>query len=165
MSISTAMQRKGFSLMELFIVFAIIGILASIALPSYNESIERAQRTDCNKYLLELASKQARFYTQYASYTGVLKSSVNCSAANCGLNLSTNSNEQETCIVTVNITPGGCGSVTEPFMPCTEFKLLGKLGNDKKCATVGFDHLGQKYATAGQDNILTGDELVDFCWR
>ena len=165
MSIPAAMQRKGFSLMELFIVFAIIGILATIALPSYNESIERAQRTDCNKYLLELASQQARFYTQYASYTGTLKSSVNCTAASCGLNLPENSNEKEACIVTVSVTPSDCGPVTEPFIPCTEFSLLGKLDNDKKCATVGFDHLGQKYATPGQDNVLTGGELIDFCWR
>lgn len=159
------MQRNGFSLMELFIVFAIISILAAIALPSYNGSIERAQRTDCNKFLLELASKQAQFYTQYASYTGVLKSPVNCTADSCGLNLFTNRNEQGTCTVTVLTKPSDCGATTEPFTPCNEFTLLGKLDNDSICATVGFDHLGQKYATAGRDNTLTEDELVDFCWR
>jgi type IV pilus assembly protein PilE len=158
-------RNNAFSLIELAIVLAIIGILAAIALPSYKESIDRTRRTDCNHYLLEMASKQVQFYTQYSSYTGIIKAPISCIASSCGLNLSTDRSEYDVCAVTAVTTPNNCGPTTDTFIPCTGFTLMGTLDNDKKCATVSFDNLGQKRATAGPDTSLTGDVLVDFCWR
>ena len=159
------MRNNGFSLMELVIVLVIIGILAAIALPSYNESIERTRRVDCNRYLLQIASKQVQFYTQYSSYTDIIKAPTNCIAGSCGLNLSTDRNENDTCAITATATPDNCSPSIDPFIPCTGFTLTGTLDNDKKCATVSFDNIGQKRATAGPRTSFSSDALVDFCWR
>ena len=62
------MKHKGFTLIELMIVVAIVGVLAAIAYPSYQEYIARARRADAKTVLLENAQFLERFYTQNGSY-------------------------------------------------------------------------------------------------
>ena len=64
------MKQNGFSLIELLIVIAIIGILAGIAYPNYQEYVARARRADAKTVLLENAQFLERFYTQNGTYVG-----------------------------------------------------------------------------------------------
>jgi len=64
------MRTKGFTLIELMIVVAIVGLLAAIAYPSYQEYIARARRADAKTVLLENAQFLERFYTQNGTYAG-----------------------------------------------------------------------------------------------
>lgn len=53
--------HKGFTLVELMIVVAIVGILAALAYPSYRQSIIRADRSDGRLALQEVRMAQERF--------------------------------------------------------------------------------------------------------
>lgn len=64
-------SAKGFSLIELMIVVAIVSIIASVAYPSYQESIAKSRRADAQANLLELAQFMERFYTTNNTYQNI----------------------------------------------------------------------------------------------
>ena len=63
-------QNKGFTLMELMITVAIIGILASIAIPSYRQYVLRGNRANMQAQMLTIASALERYRAQNFRYLG-----------------------------------------------------------------------------------------------
>ncbi len=59
---------RGVTLMELMIVVVIVGILAAISYPSYQDFVNRAKRNEAKSMLLEIAQNQERFYLQNSTY-------------------------------------------------------------------------------------------------
>ena len=62
-------DAKGFSLIELMIIVAIIGVLTAIAFPSYNNYIMQSRRSDAVAMLLQVMQQQERYFTERLSYT------------------------------------------------------------------------------------------------
>ena len=63
-------KQTGFSLIELMIVVAIIGIIAAIAYPSYLEQVKSTRRGDAQGALASFANAMERYYTQNNTYIG-----------------------------------------------------------------------------------------------
>ncbi len=61
-------SSAGFTLIEVMIVVAIIGILAAIAYPSYQDHVRKSRRADAQTALLELAQFMERHYTTNGRY-------------------------------------------------------------------------------------------------
>lgn len=64
----TARSIRGFTLIELMVVVTVVGILAAIAIPSYQESIRKGRRGQAKADLVELAQMLERFRTVNGSY-------------------------------------------------------------------------------------------------
>lgn len=61
-------KQAGFTLIEVMIVAAIVGILAAIAYPSYQEHVRQARRAEVATVLLESAQLLERHFTRHGAY-------------------------------------------------------------------------------------------------
>lgn len=64
-------SARGFTLIELIIAVAVVGILAAVAMPSYREHIAASRRADAKSALLALAQLMERNYTERGTYASV----------------------------------------------------------------------------------------------
>jgi type IV pilus assembly protein PilE len=85
-------NQHGFSLIELMVAVVIVGILAAIALPSYQSYTVRTSREAAKTELLKLASLQEKVYLNSNAYTANLTADYNGTAAG-GLGLTSGQTE------------------------------------------------------------------------
>ncbi len=141
-------QSKGFTLIELMITVAIVGILASVAYPSYVEYVMRGKRADAKAVLLENAQFLERNFTEANSYNKT------AGGANISLPIS-QSPRSGTKAYDVGFVAGSvaAGSYT------LEAKPTGAQASDK-CGTLTLNHLGQQ----GIQDASTGMTAAN-CWQ
>lgn len=61
-------RLRGFSLIQVIVALAVVGILAGIAYPSYLEATRKAKRAEGRAALYQLMLQEERFYSQRNSY-------------------------------------------------------------------------------------------------
>ena len=66
------MKIRGFTLIELMIVVTLIAIIAAIAIPSYQNQIQKTRRADAQSGLLQAAQAMERCFTRTNTYVGCL---------------------------------------------------------------------------------------------
>lgn len=118
--------ESGFTLIELMIVVAVIGILSAVALPSYNDYIRRGKRTEARAEVLKAEGWLERYFTENNRYSDTSASTVNAAfssrfsvvpasgPSNYNLTLAvTNSTFTVTATPTGSMTGDACGSYTK----------------------------------------------------
>lgn len=63
------MKQKGFNFIESMVVVTIIGILASVAVPAYQDNVRRSARGDGMTALLDIMRAQENFFANEFTYT------------------------------------------------------------------------------------------------
>ena len=67
-------QQRGFSLIELMMAVAVVGILAAIAYPSYRDQVRKSNRTEARTALSQVTQTLERCYTRNFGFTSCLPS-------------------------------------------------------------------------------------------
>jgi type IV pilus assembly protein PilE len=62
----------GFTLIEVMIVVAVIGILAAIAFPSYQDYVRRGNRSSAEGLIMEIASKESQYILDARAYADIV---------------------------------------------------------------------------------------------
>lgn len=130
-------NMRGVTLLELMAVVVIIGIMASIAIPSYRNYVVRAQRTDATAALLRIAAAQEKHYLQNNTYTNNLTD-----APSTGLGIGATS-ERGWYNLAVTTTNGWPRDFTATATPVSG----GAQANDSRCASFSLTSAGVKNAT------------------
>lgn len=63
------MRKHGFTLIEVMIVLAIVGVLSAVAIPLYNGYTNRAKRVEAEERLMNLAAVEEDYFNTYREYT------------------------------------------------------------------------------------------------
>lgn len=66
-------RQWGFTLIEVMIVVAIVAILASIALPAYQEHVRKGHRRAAQAEMMDIANRQQQFFLANRQYAGSLE--------------------------------------------------------------------------------------------
>jgi len=137
-------KHNGFTLMELMITVAVIGILAAVAYPSYTSYILRSNRSEAKVGLVQAAQTLERCYTRSNAYND----------ASC--DIYTNSLAAGKSIITPNQRYKITGVVTAAAYVLTA-TALGPQLKDTKCGNFTLDELNAPN--------VSGSASAAECWR
>jgi type IV pilus assembly protein PilE len=146
----TARRDQGFTLIELMIVVAIVGILAAIAYPSYQSHVLKTRRVAAAGCLMELSQWMERSYTTCLAYnvTGVGCATAMSSAVLPNLSCRNDLGAAYTFEFSAAPTAAAYALRAVPG---------GPQANDTGCANLTITHVGQKG--------VSGTTPVNACWQ
>ncbi|KPC52149.1 type IV pilin protein [Amantichitinum ursilacus] len=145
-------SNQGFTLMELMIILAIVAILTGVAIPLYQTTVMKSRRTTAQTALLDVASREERFFAANNSYTSDLSAlgyGVSSSSTSMPIPDSTNHFYD---VPSPTVTTGASAGYTLQATPATS-QL-----KDTTCYTYTYNSFGVRGNVNGSATLAT-------CWN
>lgn len=95
-------KAHGFSLIELMIVVVIIGVLAAVAIPAYQNYLTKGRREDGKAKIMEVAQRLERYYSERLTYV--------TNATSLGYSAATVTSDKGNYVLTITASAAGIGS-------------------------------------------------------
>lgn len=141
-------KTTGFTLIELLIAIALLSILATVAVPSYQSYIARGARAQARATLLDIAQSQERYFSNNNTYLAITTSTTPPAGFS---NYAGDSQTKRKYDITVSAASGStlASSFVISATPANGF-------SDSDCGTLTLDNTGTKTSSAG---------TVANCWK
>ena len=131
---ATCVRRQaGMTLIELMMVVVIVGILASIAFPSWKAYVDRAKRAEAKTLLMDVAARQERYYFDNNAYTTL--------ATDLGYATAQPKSAEGNYELTNPIAVGDTGSINTSYLLTVEPVAPH---NDEECGALSLDSKGKQ---------------------
>lgn len=126
--------NRGFTLIELMIVVAVIAVLAAISYPSYRDHVIKTRRAAAAACMMEAAQFMERYYTTNMTYSGATMPTLGCLA-------------DTSRFYTIGLSAAATATAfTMRAVPTST-------QNDSKCGTISIDQKGTKAKTGTAGNV------------
>lgn len=138
-------RQCGFTLIELMITVAVIGILSAVAYPSYTQYIVRANRSAAQSFMFSVNNKQEQYMLDARSYAGGVTALTDL-----GMNVPADVSSRYTITIacTMPTAVGNCTALAgAPTYLITGAPIGRQAVNDTKCGTLTLSNLGAKTPT------------------
>ena len=146
-------NNKGFTLIELMIVIAVLAIIATIALPSFLGQVQKARRSDAKQALFDAAAKLEQYYQDNKGYPTV----ANMDLLYPDVNATTFTSVEGHYTIGFNGAPTATTYSIQAVPAGAQVAETGCGAGDSCCGTFQLNHLGEK--------TVTGATLpADRCW-
>jgi len=159
-------RQKGFTLIELMITVAVVGILTSVAYPSYLQHIARSRRTEAQTTLLAAAQWMERFYSENYRYdqnsagTAVTDSTLFASRF-------TTSPPPGQGSAAYNIAVTVTSGVRDTYV-ITATRVTGSVVDNDACGDLTIDQLGRRSidgSTWSSSKYASKAAAITACWK
>lgn len=135
-------KQAGFTLVELAIVVVIVGILATIAYPSYQSQLMKSRRADAKNALLSAANRQEQYILDHGTYVTDMKK----------LGYAASPAISEDGYYSIAAAAGACGAIGRCYK-LTATPVAGKpQAADSRCTSFVLESNGSRTATGTLGN-------------
>ena len=142
---------RGFTLIELMVVAAIVAIIAAVGYPSYLSHVRKTARAEAKVRLLQVAQLQERYFTEQNTYTTNIAGLLGVTGT-----VYSSSNNDAGSKYQITVAPGSTGVITTSYTLAAVPQ--GGQVDDTDCGTLLLQHTGKK-------EIYMGSSTATKCWN